>query len=348
MSKKFLTHIDLNKNQIQNALLHPLGTAPGTPSESQVYYDTTDKTLYLRNDSTWLDIGGVVRTLAQSGTNSVTIAGTASAVTIAIADATTSDSGLLSSTHWDMLDTATSVGTASTLVIRDASSDFTANEITANAILGLADMSGGASSTAATKGYVDTLVASGMTIKGSTDCSGDPNYPAGVVGDTYYVSVAGHIGGASGEVVEVADAYICITDNAGGDQATVGSDWFVLQSNIGQATDTVSGIVELATQAEVDAGTDADRVVTPETLAAYSGLGGGGTVDRYTALIGDNASTTITVTHGLNIQTVQTQVFDASTHEEVECEILNFSTTQVKVTFTVAPATDALRAIIHG
>lgn len=38
------------------------------------------------------------------------------------------------------------------------------------------------------------------------------------------------------------------------------------------ATTTTEGIAELATQAEVDAGTATDKIVTPETLAAYSGL----------------------------------------------------------------------------
>lgn len=37
------------------------------------------------------------------------------------------------------------------------------------------------------------------------------------------------------------------------------------------ANTTTEGVVELATQAEVDAGTDTSRVVTPETLAAYRG-----------------------------------------------------------------------------
>lgn len=36
------------------------------------------------------------------------------------------------------------------------------------------------------------------------------------------------------------------------------------------ATETVAGKVELATQAEVDTGTDAERVITPATLAAWS------------------------------------------------------------------------------
>lgn len=39
------------------------------------------------------------------------------------------------------------------------------------------------------------------------------------------------------------------------------------------ASDTVSGVIELATQAEVDAGTDTVRAVTPNTLANYTGLG---------------------------------------------------------------------------
>ena len=41
----------------------------------------------------------------------------------------------------------------------------------------------------------------------------------------------------------------------------------ILQRNVDYATETVAGIVELATQAEVDAGTDVDRVITPATLA---------------------------------------------------------------------------------
>lgn len=43
----------------------------------------------------------------------------------------------------------------------------------------------------------------------------------------------------------------------------------------GAASTTRKGVSERATQAEVDAGTDTSRHVTPETLAAYSGLGGG-------------------------------------------------------------------------
>lgn len=87
----------------------------------------------------------------------------------------------------------------------------------------------------ATKTYVDGIVAANdaMVFKGSIDCSTDPDYPAADRGDTYRVSVAGHIGGASGVVVQVGDLAICLTDStASGNQAAVGTSWTVAQTNI--------------------------------------------------------------------------------------------------------------------
>jgi len=46
----------------------------------------------------------------------------------------------------------------------------------------------------------------------------------------------------------------------------------VLAANIAAASDTVAGISELATQAEVNTGTDTARVVTPATLAGITSL----------------------------------------------------------------------------
>lgn len=69
-------------------------------------------------------------------------------------------------------------------------------------------------------------------LKGSTDCSSNPDYPAGEVGDAYYVSVAGKIGGASGKTVEVGDVYVCKADAATGAEAAVGTSWFVVQANL--------------------------------------------------------------------------------------------------------------------
>lgn len=84
----------------------------------------------------------------------------------------------------------------------------------------------------ALKTYVDGIVTGLLDFKGSTDCSGNPNYPAASKGDSYVVSVAGKIGGASGSSVAIGDVYFATADNAGGTQAGVGTSWTVLEHNI--------------------------------------------------------------------------------------------------------------------
>jgi len=72
-----------------------------------------------------------------------------------------------------------------------------------------------------------------MVYKGAIDASGNPNYPAADAGHTYKISVAGKIGGASGEDVEVGDMIICINnETASGTQAAVGASWNIIQVNI--------------------------------------------------------------------------------------------------------------------
>lgn len=106
------------------------------------------------------------------------------------------------------------------------------------------------SGTLATQAYADALFAANdaLLYKGVINCSANPNYPAADAGHLYRVSVAGKIGGASGTNVEVGDTLICITDSsASGDQATVGANWNLIQSNldgavIGPASSTASNI----------------------------------------------------------------------------------------------------------
>lgn len=124
-------------------------------------------------------------------------------------------------------------------------------------------------------------------------------------GARYYISVAGTIGPATAIAVQVGDTVEALVNAAG----NVHASWIIFQANEVQATTTVAGIgetatnaeavakssttvfltpsnlatgnfqasttfeglIELATQAEVDASSDTTRAVTPATLAARTG-----------------------------------------------------------------------------
>ena len=62
----FLTNINLNKNQIQNAVMQPLATAPASPVEGQLYYDSTNHKLKQYNGTAWITVG---MTIEESVTN---------------------------------------------------------------------------------------------------------------------------------------------------------------------------------------------------------------------------------------------------------------------------------------
>lgn len=99
---------------------------------------------------------------------------------------------------------------------------------------------------AVTKQYADNLLTGILKFKGSTNCSANPNYPAASKGDSYLVSVAGKIGGASGVAVDAGDMYVAIADNAGGTQAAVGSSWTVLEHNLQGALLSANNLSDVA------------------------------------------------------------------------------------------------------
>jgi hypothetical protein len=116
------------------------------------------------------------------------------------------------------------------------------------------------------KAYVDSAVTGGLVYQGGFDPTagagaGSPDLDTitSSTGDTYTVTVAGTYNWTTGSaVLEVGDVLIAESDGVLNDVA----DWTIVQNNIGAASETEAGYIELATQAEVDGETDDTRAVT--------------------------------------------------------------------------------------
>jgi hypothetical protein len=69
---------------------------------------------------------------------------------------------------------------------------------------------------------------------------------------------------------------------------------------------------------------------------------------KYSATIGNGSLTQVPVTHNLGARDVTVQVYDSSTFDTVECDVVRTSTSVVTLGFTVAPAAGAYTVVIVG
>lgn len=191
---------------------------------------------------------------------------------------------------------------------------------------------------------------SGVSVKApqDLDCSTNPNYPSSETGQSYFVTAPGKIGGAAGINVNIGDTIICKAANGsnGGTQSDVGSEFFILESNRSQATETELGVLALASQTEVNNGTATNKAVVPLTLQTK--LNNAFNSRKYVSAIGNGVDTTFTITHSLGDPNVLVQVKETSAPNEVVNTNISFTdANNIQVSFLNPPTTNQFTVSIR-
>lgn len=226
---KVFNHLDLQLNQLINALAEKVSTLPSASQAfaSRLVYLTTDNTLYYCNGSSWIAVKLYTH---PNHTGDVT----------SVADGTTTIAN-------DVVTNAKLANmAANTLKGNNTSSAADPKDLTVAQVLSMLGVESGANKTTVdtamsnsstnpvqnkiVKAYIDDLLAnvgSALRFKGTIGSSGAtvtalPN--SHTVGDTYLVSVAGTYAGAT---CEKGDMIICTATGT----AASNSDWTVVQAN---------------------------------------------------------------------------------------------------------------------
>lgn len=339
---KRLSNLDMAQNEIQNVRIQNLASAPSSPVEGQMYYNTTSDTPFIYANGAWLDMG------VQGGSGATDLGATLSASNVIVtsntgADATIpavdgTNAGVMTPTQKTKLD---GIATGATANSTDATLLARANHTGTQTASTISDFSSAADARISAAAGVSVASLSGGKVPTS-------QLPAIAIVDVNSVaSQAAQLAltAQEGDVAIRTDLSKTYIHNGG--VAGTMADW----SELATPTDTVTsvnsqtGAVVLTKSdvglSNVDNTSDANKPVSTATQTALNAK-----TTKYTATVG--GSTSITVTHNLGSSDVITQVRQASDNAVVECDITNATTNTVTLGFATAPTASSLKVVVIG
>lgn len=238
MSRKFLTNLDLNTNQLLNGVIQNLGTDPETGKAGQVYFNTTNQKLKFYNGSAsaWQYVGAsneeiedLIASLIDAGTGiSVNYDDNTSSLTIV-------NTGVISlAGTTNEIDVSASAGAVTLSLPSSINADTTGNAATASALqnartisLG-GDLSGSASFNGSTDITINATVQPNSVALG-TDTTGD--YVASAAAGTG-ISISGSGEGAALTITNTGVTSLSGTNNEITVSASAGSVQIGLPDNV--------------------------------------------------------------------------------------------------------------------
>lgn len=364
---KFSNGIDLVKTQIINALLHLVAGDPSSPTEGQIWWDSSNQRVGVRGTST-------THKLVRDG-GDLTAGSVANTALTTNPLARANHTGSQTASTISDFDTQVRTNRLDQLAAPTASVSLNSQKIT-----GLATPT--ASTDAATKGYVDTAV-TGLSWKTAVRVATTANgvlataYENGDVVDGVTLVTGDRIllkdqttGGERGiYTVNASGAPTRATDNDTGAEM-LGAAVMVQEGTTNANTQwiqTVDGTITIGTTSTTwtqFGGGSAYTAGNGLTLSSNDFNVGAGTgisvaadsvgidtavvVRKYAATIGNGSSTSIAVNHALGTQDVTYSLRQVSDNAFVETDAVSTDANNLTFTFAVAPANASLRVVVHA
>jgi hypothetical protein len=378
---KHLSNLDLTGNELQNAVIQPLGTPPSGAKEGQIYFDSTvgDKKLYFYNGTQWVAIQDTDNYVDQiafaSGTGILTLGRTGE-----LADLTVSLDGRYLTAH-PPVSAASSVNNSNRTYIQDITLDSfghivgitSATETMEGKIYSVSVGAGGANSATIVlsdnEGGTDTVTIAGTTGEIQVTESGD-QINIGLPDDVNItndlvvggnLTVNGSVTTVNTETILLADNIITLNSNATGSatqdagiEVERGDDpnrqlrWnettdrWEIQANDGN----FYAIQYVTGTSPVQSVASADSSVTVTNTSGDVDLSVNNAKYSYASTIGNGSSTSYVVTHNLGSRDVEVQLFDLVSYETVISDVVRTTTNTITISFTTAPTTGSIRVLV--
>lgn len=349
-NKKYFVGIDLQKNELQNGVIHKLSTAPSNPVEGQIYYNDVEKELKIYDGTAWITTGADELTVAADSTAFVTISnGELSFNNLAITGVTvdtteTSLANFITANYTvgnefqegDMIILTNATDQTQRSWIHNGgtavdANDFTRLQTDLDMASVRAEFVGG-----------DALTYTQST--GTFDVNVD-NSSIKIVGDALTVDgdvIGGQLAG-DGLVYDATNNELDINV----DNSTLEVSVDVLQiKDGGIATSKLAdNSITNAKMADDSVGTaeiiDGNITEAKLSTALQSRLN-----NNYKETFGDGTTIVHTITHGLNTKDVMTQIYDVTTGACIECDVIRNTVNTVQVTANPAIATNNARILV--